>query len=489
MCRFVTPSPSFPVPDPKTPKSLPDPMRMIHHGLLILLFAAICGGCTAFRMDRPDEAARIDVPTAWTEAGAGSNGRISTGWLDEFTDPRMKQMVRTAIRQNQDLKAAAFRLRAAKESTIGARAARLPTLGAGAGYSRSYSEFGPGFDRESYSLTLNASWEIDLWGRLRDLDEASWANYEAAVADFRGARLSLAVNTAKAWANLITAEQLLALSNATVASYKDNLRIMERRYRSNLLRSVDVQFGRNNVAAAERSVSSQTLNRNNAARSLEILLGQYPAASLKSATSLPTLKQDVPAGLPAGLIARRPDLVASRNAVYASAKLADAARKDLLPSLRLTGSTGNNSGSFNQLIDPGYLTWSAAASLAQTIYRGGVPSAEARAALDRNRASIHRYVQDCLVAFREVESALEAERSLAQQEFFLLKEVEQAGLAEKQSERDLAMGIEGSTVLEILEAQRRAVNARSSIIRLRNERLQNRLDLQLALGGDFETVK
>ena len=288
---------------------------------------------------------------------------------------------------------------------------------------------------------------------------------------------------------LITAEQLLALSNATVSSYKDNLRIIERRYRSNRLRSVDVQFGRNNVAAAQRSVSSQTLNRNNAARSLEILLGRYPAANLQSSTTLPKLKRGVPAGLPSTLVARRPDLVASRHAVYASAKRADAARKDLLPSIRLTGSAANRSESFNNVIDPGYLTWSAASSLAQTIYRGGAPTAEARAALERNRASIHTYVQACLVAFREVESALEAERSLAQQEFFLLKEVKQAGLAEKQSERDLAMGIEGSTVLEILEAQRRAVNARSSLIRLRNERLQNRLDLHLALGGDFETSK
>jgi multidrug efflux system outer membrane protein len=466
-------------------------MRTPHHGLALLMITVLLGGCAAFRMDRPVEGTRIDVPAAWLESGKGNNGRISTGWLDEFSDARMKQLVRSAIRNNQDLKAAAYRLRATREGTIGARAARLPSLETRAGYSRTYDGLGPlpGVDRESYSLSFNASWEIDLWGRLRDLDEASYANYEAAVADFRGARLSLAVNAAKAWANLIAAEQQLELAHTTLASYKDNLRIMERRYRANLLRSVDVQFGRNNVAAAERNVSSQTLNRNDAARSLEILTSQYPSASLQGSRVLPKLKKDVPAGLPSELISRRPDLIASRSNVYASAKIADAARKDLLPSIRLVGSAANNSDSFSRVTDPDYLTWSAASSLAQTIYRGGAPSAAARAALERNRASIHTYVQDCLGAFREVESALEAERSLAQQEHFLRQEVQQAGLAEKQSERDMAMGIEGSTVLEILEAQRRAVNARISLIRLRNERLQNRLDLHLALGGDFETSK
>ena len=453
--------------------------------------ALLLGGCTAMKMERPQEGVRIDTPAVWLESGEGSSKRISTGWLNEFDDARMKQLVLEAVRNNNDLRATAHRLRAVKEGTIGARAARLPSVSARGGYSRVHSGEGPreGTTSESYSASLNASWEVDLWGRLRDLDEASYAEYEVALAAFRSARLSLAVNTAKAWINLITAEQQLDLGQKTLASYKDNLRIIERRYKANQARSIDVQFGRNNVAAAERNVRSRSLDRNEAARSLELFLGHYPAADLKGTQTLPTLKQDIPAGLPSELVSRRPDLAASQAGVYASAKRADAARKDLLPSLRLTGSAANGSDAFRRAIDPGYLAWAAATALTQNVYNGGAPTAAARAALDRNKAAIDSYVQDCLVAFREVESALEAERSLAEQEFFLLKEVEQAGLAEKQSERDFAMGLEGSTVLEILEAQRRAANSRGSLINLRNRRLQNRLDLHLALGGDFQTTK
>lgn len=455
------------------------------------LLALLLGGCAAVSTPRPEEAVVIDVPAIWLEASTGNDGRISTGWLNEFDDARMKQIVREAMAHNNDLRAAAYRLRATREGTIGARAARLPTLGANGNVSSTHAGLGrfPGITTQSYGLSMNASWEIDLWGRLRDLDEASYASYEAAVADFRSARLSLAINTAKAWANLVSAQQQLELTKSTLASYKKNLRIIERRYRSNLLRSVDVQFGRNNVSAAERDLQVRLLNRDEAARSLELLLGRYPSGELESTAIMPVMKKQVPAGLPSELVNRRPDLTASQLRVFASAKRADAARKDLLPSLRLTGSASNRSESFSQVLDPDYLTWSAAAAIAQTIYRGGAPSAETRAALEQNRAVISDYVQDCLIAFREVESALETERSLAAQEFFLTKEVEQATLAETQSERDLTNGIEGSTMLEILEAQRRAVNSRFSLIRLRNERLQNRLDLHLALGGDFDTLK
>ncbi len=477
----------------ETPGNL-DSVRVLMRnlpGTPLLLLTLLFGGCAAFTTSRPKTAVRIDLPATWLEAGDANHGRISTGWLGEFNDARMKQIVREAVARNNDLKATAHRLRALKEGTIGTRAARLPSVGANAGYSLSHAGLGPadGVTTDSYSLSLNASWEADLWGRLRNLDEASYASYESAVADFRAARLSLAINSAKAWANLITAQQQLDLATSTLESYKDNLRIIDRRYRANLLRSVDVQFGRNNVASAERDLRNRILSRNEAARSLELLLGRYPSASLKSSSNLPSMAEKIPAGLPSELLARRPDLVSARLDLLASAKRADAARTDLLPSLRLNGGASNNSSNFRHVLDPQYLTWSIASSLAQTIYNGGAPSAEARAALDRNKAAINDYVQASLVAFREVESALETERSLAEQEGFLRSEVEQATLAETQSERDLAMGIEGSTVLEILEAQRRAVNARAALIRLRNDRLQNRLDLHLALGGDFETVK
>ncbi|MEN8694534.1 MAG: efflux transporter outer membrane subunit [Akkermansiaceae bacterium] len=449
--------------------------------VLALLFA----GCEAMKGPQAIGTLKLDAPATYAKAQSGQNERISTGWLSDFGDARMTQVVNEALKQNHDLQAAAYRLRAAKEGNIIRRAARLPSLSAGTSYRRSDSEVTA--TTENYSLSLNASWEPDLWGRLRNLERATRADYASSLADFRAARLSLAANTASAWCNLVTAELQLNLARTTVASYKRALPVVESRYKKNLLRAVDVQFARNNVASAERTLRIRELNRGNAARALELLLGRYPSASISSSSQLPSLSKNVPAGIPAQLIERRPDLQAERAVLYASAQRAEATRKNLLPNIRLSGGASGGEDSFKRVLDPTFLAYSAAASLSQTIYNGGALNANARAALQRNKAQLHVYSQTALRAFREVEAALQAETSLAEQEIFLKKEVAQTNIAEKRALDDITRGIEGSSFLEYLEAQRRAENARASLIRLRNDRLQNRIDLYLSLGGDFKT--
>ena len=459
-----------------------------HPPILVFLVLA---SCTSWQVNHPQDTLRVNVPTTWKEAGSGRNNTISTGWLKDFDNPAMTRIVREAIGANLNLKAAAARLASAREETIVAHARRLPTLDISGRGSHSWMENGskPSTDVAGYGLTLRAAWEPDLWGRLRDLDRAAFADYDAALASFRGARLSLAANTAKAWCNLIAANQQLALAEFTRSSYKKNLRIIERNYRAGVpgVRSLDVNFGRTNVASAERAVHQTTLERDNAARAIEVLLGRYPAAALRAPDKLPALHKRIPAGIPANIIERRPDLAAARARILASARRSDAARKNLLPNISLSASTGTGGANLSRLLDTSFLVSTVAASLQQIIFDGGATAAQARASLERNRAAIADYAQLSLEALREVETALAADRSLARQEEFLVKQVDQATLAERQSGRDYSEGIEGSGILSVLEAQRRATNARASLIRLRNNRLQNRLDLHLALGGDFQT--
>ncbi len=325
-----------------------------------------------------------------------------------------------------------------------------------------------------------------MWGRLRNLRNAAEAEERAALEDFRGARLSLAANTAKAWCNLISAEQEVTLANVTLESFEKNLRIIEHNYKGTGEGALDIQFGRTNVSSARRAVESRKLARDEAARSLELLLGRYPAGTSRNRRDLPKLTKSVPAGLPADLVDRRPDLAAARARLFASAERADAARKALLPSFFITGAGGSSTTRLTDLLDLDNLAATLAGRFTQVITEGGAVSAVARAALARNEGLLHDYAQTALAAFREVEATLAADRSLAAQENFLASELEQAALAEKQAERDYSEGI-NPNILSVLEAQRRANNARASMIRLRNQRLQNRIDLHLALGGDFET--
>jgi NodT family efflux transporter outer membrane factor (OMF) lipoprotein len=430
-------------------------------------------------------------PSSWNAAAKGQHGKISTAWLSEFSSPIMSQLVNESISNNPNLNAAASRLRAAELGTVGAQARLLPSVSASTSTSRSRNGNGDNTRSisESYGLSLNASWEPDIWGRLRDLNDASISSYQASVEDYRNARLSLAANTAKAYCNLVTAGQQVDLAIEILDSFKKNKDIIERNYKAGVpgTRAIAVQLSRTNVASAQRNIESRTLQRNDAARALESLLGRYPAAELKTSKQLPDLKESIPVSLPATLVSRRPDLVAAQLDVFRSAKQADASRKSLLPSLSLSSRASTGDSTARNLFNPQFIAANIAASLSQNIYNGGELRANAQAALERNKAAIYDYSNTAIRAFREVEDAIDRDASLKEQEIFLIKESKQATFAERSAELDYSEGIENSGILEILESQRRANNARAALINLRNNRIQNRIDLHLALGGDYRT--
>ncbi len=438
----------------------------------------------------------LDSPKAWNKTGPGNLGNVTNGWIKEFDDPQMEQLVAEAIEHNRNLLAAAARLEAAREGTIINGAARLPSITASGGGSRSRSQVSgaggtlqPSVQIEGSQVSLGASWEADLWGRITRLHRASIEDFKSNLADYNAARLSLAANTAKAWCNLITASQQLDLASKTLDSFKRNYRITERNYKAGdpASSSLSVNFGRNQVASAERSMISRQLIRDDAKRSLELILGRYPAATVESRDVLPTLGKAVPAGLPADLLMRRPDLLSAAAGVRASLQRFSAAKLDLLPSISLTAGKSNSTASLelqDLIQDPASITRNLAVSVTQPIFRGGRLRARARQAAAQSEAAISNFSNTALQAFREVESALDREQSLATQEQYLDTELRQANLGELQAYRDYAQGILG--ILSVLEAQRRAFNARSSMISLRNQRLQTRISLHLALGGNFE---
>lgn len=463
-----------------------------------LIILVLLAGCRMPKFQPLREGgADLEVPAVWTGGGGENQGEVTFGWLAELNDPELEALVAEAIEHNRDLLAAAARLRVVHEGTLIARAGRLPSVTASGSASqakfRSENTAGdlqPFVTADSARLFLSASWEIDLWGRLADLHHAAIEDYQAQMADYRGARLSLAANTVSAWLNLITAVQQVELARETLASFEKNYRITERNYRAGdpTTSSLAVNFGRNQVASAERGLIARELGRDEAKRSLEVLLGRYPAAAIEGRAALPTLTRRVPAGLPSELLMRRPDLAAAAADLRAAADRASAAHKDHLPSIALTGGGSTSAASLDLLKlirDPSSIALNVASSLTQPVYRGGALKARARQSVARQEAAIATFSSIALRAFREVESALAAERSMAAQEAFLTTERQVATLAESQALREYSQGL--VDILSVLEAQRRAFNARNAMISLRNQRLQNRIDLYLALGGDFES--
>lgn len=451
----------------------------VSRGLARCLIVLCLSGC-GFQSSVDDVSIR--TPGTWAAASSGNEGKISTGWLSAFNDPALRRSVNETLEYNHSLKAASARMREASEEAIVVRAQRLPSVDAGAGGGLSE---GSGESRvQNYGLNLAARWEPDLWGRLRDLTRAADADERAAMEDFRGARLSLAANAAKAYVNLVSAEQEVELAAFTLDSFEKNLRIIERTYKATGEGALDIQFARTNVSSAQRALEARKQDREAAARVVEVLQGRYPSGESRGANQLPELPGAVPAGIPADVIERRPDLAAAKARLLASAKRADAAKKNLLPNFSLTGSSGTSGARLGDLLNPDFLVSAITGQVDQFLYDGGAREAATRAALARNERLVSEYAQLALEAFREVEATLSADRSLAKQEKFLKEEVAQASLAEKQAERNYAEGV-NPNILSVLEAQRRASNARAAMIRLKNQRLQNRFDLHLALGGDF----
>lgn len=452
-------------------------------GVCVLLLAGCVGSAPPATTRLP-----VEVPARF-DAVSLTNAFPETGWLEDFDDPAARALVAEALAHNHDLAAAAARVEMAAAQWRQAGAARWPRLGASAAGSRrsTVSDFGGVTRREEtdqFNLGLNLAWEIDLWGKLANRVRAARADYEAETNLWQAARLSLAARTLKAWFSAIELELQTQLARETLEVFENTRQVVEGSYKRGLAnRALDVRLARANVEAARATWETRRRQRDAAVRALEVLLGRYPREALALGTNLPSLKREVPPGLPSELLARRPDLRAAERELAAALERAGAARKDLLPTLSLSASGGGASGQLRDLLDSDRLFWNLAANLAQPVFEGGRLRAGVDLAEAATRQALSRYAQTVLNAFREVETALAAETYLRREEEALSRAAEESIGAEQLAWQQYQRGL--VDIITVLESQRRAFSARSNLLSVRNARLQNRLDLYLALGGDF----
>ncbi len=418
----------------------------------------------------------------------------TTGWWTTFHDARLDDLVVRALHRNHDLTAAVARLEAAAaqarlagvdlhpklDATFDAARQRqnfvgLPIPGSTGVLSRTYNSFG---------VDLTASWEVDLWGRIRANRSAAVADLQAAAVDLRGARQSLAAQTAKAYFAAVEARLQLDLAQRTALTYETTLRDVRTRFESGVRPSLDLRLVEANLATAQASVEQRREQLERARRQLELLLGDYPSGLVEHAADLPPTPPPTPVGLPAELLTRRPDVVAAERRLAAEDERVAAAVRAFYPAIRLTGSAGTASNELKDLVDPDFFVWSLIGGLVQPLLDGGRLDAEHQLAVARRRERAATYAHTALRAFTEVESALAAESALADRERHQRSAAESATTARELSEQRYRDGLE--TVTTLLDAQRRALDAQSQSLAVRRLRLDVRIDLHLALGGGFE---
>jgi outer membrane protein, multidrug efflux system len=455
---------------------------------LVLLVLAGCG--RSARFDR--EAAAVPVPPAWDAADEAMVPLNVPPLAALFDDPSLALLIAEGLEANRNLEAAAARVeRAAAQARI-AGADLYPQVGANFDAARRRQNFIglpiPGAEGQvlsntstTFGTSLNVSWELDVWGRLRNARDAARADAAAVADDFDFARLSLAGQIAKSWFGVAEARQQLELAQRTVANRREYADRIRRRYEAGIATAVELRLAESNAALTASRVELRRRQVETLTRQLEVILGRYPSFDLAPA-SLPAFTATIPAGVPAAVLARRPDLRAAENrAVAASSRVAQA-RASLYPQFRLTGSAGTSTDELRHLVDGDYTVWGFLFNIAQPIFQGGRLRAGVDAASAGEREAIAIFAQTALNAFAEVESSLSAQDLLARQESALAAATDHAREAQRASEQRYEAGL--TDYLLVLESQRQAFEAESQLLDARRQRLATRVDLYLALGGE-----
>lgn len=409
-------------------------------------------------------------------------------WLDDFSSPHLSDLVHEALLHNHSLQQAGYR-RAAARKRVEISASRLwPTVEAGLDRTRAKSMAGGEASTQTkHTLEGSIRWEPDLWGRIFASKRSAEAQAWAAEADYKAAQRSLAADVAHHWFGVIESEQQHRLATRSLASYRRSVEVIKEQYRVGLADALDLHLARSDVARAEATLAQRQRDQAVALRNMETLLGRYPRGELETEHLLPQINTPVPAGLPSDLLQRRPDLLAAKQRLQAAGELLEEARKNRFPSLQLSASTGNASQELRHILDWDNLVWRLVGGLVQPVFQGGKLKAEEALARIERKESWAAYAHAILVAFREVETALVMETHLQTQEKALSRAVTESTLAV-----DLALSRYRSGLVHVttlLESQRRAYQAESAYLKVSQERLNNRVNLYLALGGDFHKEK
>jgi len=455
-------------------------------GTLFALTALALAGCALKDMPPREEVANqamlnLSPPPQWAAAG-GATGQVADDWLAEFNDPWLNELVKEAIAYNADLRIAAARVDVAAASLAAAQSPAWPQVNLLARGGGKMSGDSTGLQ----GVGLFASWELDLWGRVRAEARASSFQYESAKLDAEYARQSLAALVVKAWILAVESRLQKAQAEASLKAAEDLASLTRDRLRVGSGDEYAVALAQANVEAFNDAVRSLDLAYQNALRALEALLGRYPAASVAVAERLPAWPGEVPVGLPSELLERRPDVVAAERRVAQAFYRTEESKAARLPRITLVANYSTVSSELFFLKNRDNPLFSAGASLLQPIFLGGLLQAQVDARTAEQQAAIADYGKVGVRVFGEVESALSAGFTAAQREEILVRAV-------RENERALALANiryrVGTIDLSAVQQQQLALySAQVALLRVQSERLVQRVNLHLALGGSFETA-
>lgn len=416
-------------------------------------------------------------------------------WWEQFGDPTTAELVRQALENNYDLKAAAARVLQAQATLAEMRGRQWPDVSYNISRDRSKRSFnlgeGPfGGGRFSvmsttWSQDISVNYLLDLFGELKHAERAAWADMLASEASEQALINSIIAGVINSRINIATQQRRLSIARADTESLRRTLEIVERRYSQGLVGPVDVRLARENVAAAEASEPAVELSLITAHHALDVLLARPPGSSEdlpETLAELPDL-EPVPIGVPAQLLDRRPDVKAAELALRSANEQVGVSIAQLYPDLTLTATYGASADKWRDIWHSYSETYGLITRLAQPIFKGGQILAQIDAAKARYAELAANYAETVVIAMREVEDALAGEQMLGNQLEHTQRRLQEARAAEELSKQRYQQGL--TRFLVVLETERRRRIAEEQLAILKGQIWTTRVNLYLALGGDW----
>lgn len=449
----------------------------------LVLALVLLGGCALKAPPAREDIAKQALPNFKVpEAFKGTAQPLEHGWLKSFKDPQLDALVAEVLTNNPDLRVAAARVEQAAAQVRLAGATLKPQVSALARGGGALSGDSSGLE----GAGIFANWELDVWGRVRAGREAASGQYDGAALDTEYARQSLAALVAKSWFVATEARLQKAIAEEMAAASERQLAFAQDRLRVGRGDEYELALSRANLATFRDSVKTLDLAYQQALRALEALAGRYPAAALEVPPRLAALPGPVPVGMPSELLERRPDVIAAERRVAAAFHRVQEAKAARLPRISLTAAVTSISSDLFVLKDRDNPVWSAGASLSQPLYLGGSLRSQIEIRTAEQKQAIAEYGRVGARAFGEVENALSSAFTLDEREAILTQLVADNSRALELANVRYRVG---AGDLRAVQQQSLALHAaRTALLRVQAERLVQRVNLHLALGGSFEAA-
>jgi len=433
------------------------------------------------------------IPDNWsTKIKKLSSDNNQTFWAESFNIQRLTELITLAQKKNPDLISLTELTIATGEGATIAGTKLMPIVNAELTGSRTkrnligfnFPDSSTSFTTNSFSSGINVSWELDLWGKIKDSHSSSLKRFNATLADLSAARLSLSGQVAKTWFAGLENSLQIKLTQKTVNTYAQNRSFINERYRKGLATALEQNLAEASYQSSLSILAQRERRRNQLAQSLQLLTGEYPSGKLdfNASENLPDLRLPQLPPIPSKVIQSRHDLTSAFMTLEAAGLDLKIAKKNLLPSFTLIGGPGSRAESIKDLLDEKYRVWDISGGISQPIFQAGRLKAGIRKAKAMQNSALANLKTLTLRAFSEVEDSLNSDILLEEEENSLETASQALSKAAEICWERYQKGV--IQIFDTLDTQRRSFDAQSRLLQLKKDRVFNRINLYLAIGMD-----